>query len=66
MAYPIRDAFVTKNGCTDQTQPVDPSPCVAYQGCDEGYPVIWCERVGDPHAIPSFFKTAVAAFFKQF
>jgi poly(3-hydroxybutyrate) depolymerase len=66
MAYPIRDAFVTKNGCTTTTQPVDPSPCVAYQGCAEGYPVVWCERQGDGHAIPSFFATAVANFFKQF
>jgi poly(3-hydroxybutyrate) depolymerase len=66
MAYPIRDAFVAKNGCTATTQPVDPSPCVAYQGCDEGYPVVWCERQGDGHAIPSFAATAIANFFKQF
>jgi len=44
----------------------DPSPCVEYQGCVEGYPVIGCVRPGDPHAIPSFFADAVAKFFKQF
>jgi hypothetical protein len=38
---------------------------VAYQGCDEGYPVTWCEWDGD-HDRPPFGNTAVAAFFKQF
>jgi polyhydroxybutyrate depolymerase len=66
MAQPIIDAFVKNNGCTTTTQPVDPSPCVEYQGCAEGYPVVWCVRPGDPHAIPSFFGSAVAAFFLQF
>jgi polyhydroxybutyrate depolymerase len=65
MAQPIIDSFVKNNGCTTTTQPVDPSPCVEYQGCAEGYPVVWCVRPGDPHAIPSFFGSAVAAFFLQ-
>jgi poly(3-hydroxybutyrate) depolymerase len=65
MAQPIIDSFVKNNGCTTTTKPVDPSPCVEYQGCAEGYPVIWCVRPGDPHAIPSFFAQAVADFFKR-
>ena len=65
-ALPITDSFVKNNGCTTTTQPVDPSPCVAYQGCAEGYPVVWCERQGDGHTIPSFAATAIANFFKQF
>ncbi len=44
---------------------VDPSPCVSYQGCDQGYPVTWCEWDGD-HYRPSLGNSAVAAFFKQF
>jgi polyhydroxybutyrate depolymerase len=66
MAEPIIASFVKNNGCTDTTKPVDPSPCVEYQGCADGYPVIWCVRPGDPHAIPSFFAASVADFFKQF
>ena len=66
MAQPIIDALVKYNGCTTTTQPVDPSPCVAYQGCQEGYPVVWCVRPGDPHAIPSFAAAAITKFFQQF
>jgi poly(3-hydroxybutyrate) depolymerase len=65
-AYPIRDAFIDRNGCSTGTQPVDPSPCVEYQGCDAGYPVVWCEREGDGHSIPSFAATAIAEFFQRF
>ena len=38
---------------------------LAYQGCDEGYPVTWCEWDGDHNRAP-FGNTAVATFFKQF
>jgi poly(3-hydroxybutyrate) depolymerase len=60
-----RDKILQQNHCGSQTTPVDPSPCVAYQGCDAGYPVTWCEWDGD-HNRPPFGNTAVAAFFKQF
>jgi poly(3-hydroxybutyrate) depolymerase len=66
MAIPIRDAFITKNGCEMTSKAVEPSPCVQYDGCDDGYPVVWCEREGDGHAIPMFSRTAIPAFFKQF
>ena len=60
-----RDKILGLNHCGTDTKPTDPSPCVAYQGCDEGYPVTWCEWDGD-HDRPPFGNTAVAAFFKQF
>jgi poly(3-hydroxybutyrate) depolymerase len=66
MGQGMIDAIVKNNGCASTTQPVDPSPCVSFQGCKTGYPVVWCVRPGDPHAIPSYFKTAVAKFFQQF
>ena len=47
------------------TAPADPSPCVAYQGCDAGYPVQWCPHDG-AHVIPSFAAAAIANFFLQF
>ncbi len=60
-----RDYLIRTNHCTTTTQPIDPSPCVAYQGCDAGYPVIWCEHTGG-HTVPSFAPAAVATFFQQF
>ncbi|HSY23932.1 MAG TPA: prolyl oligopeptidase family serine peptidase [Polyangiaceae bacterium] len=60
-----RDQILSENNCGDQTMPIDPSPCVAYQGCDTGYPVTWCEWDGG-HGIPSFGNSAIAAFLKQF
>jgi polyhydroxybutyrate depolymerase len=60
-----RDKILQQNHCGTETKPVEPSPCVAYQGCDQGYPVTWCEWDGD-HNRPPFGNSAVAAFFKQF
>jgi len=63
---PMIDALVKNNGCTTTTKPVDPSPCVEYQGCTEGYPVIWCVRPGDGHAMASFAPDAITKFFQKF
>jgi len=61
-----RDRILKQNGCTGTTtKPVEPSPCVQYEGCPAGYPVTWCEWDGD-HATPSFAPAAIADFFKQF
>lgn len=43
-----RDGHLARNGCGDTTTPVDPSPCVAYDGCD--MPVVWCETMGSGHS----------------
>lgn len=66
MAIPIRDAWIERNGCSTETVPVDPSPCVEYQGCDDGYPVVWCLVEGQGHAIPDYGPTAIAEFFQRF
>jgi poly(3-hydroxybutyrate) depolymerase len=60
-----RDYLIRTNHCTTTTQPIDPSPCVAYQGCDAGYPVVWCQHTGG-HTVPSFASAAIATFFQQF
>jgi hypothetical protein len=39
--------------------------CVAYQGCDDGHPVHWCQYSGG-HTRPSFVPDAIWAFFEQF
>jgi poly(3-hydroxybutyrate) depolymerase len=46
-----RDRLIGVNGCDAAIPPVpeDPAPCARYQGCDEGYPVIWCETMGNGH-----------------
>jgi poly(3-hydroxybutyrate) depolymerase len=60
-----RDFWVGANHCQMTSKPVDPSPCVAYDGCDPGNPVTWCEFMGG-HTIPPFAGTAIWKFFSQF
>ncbi len=52
-AEPGRDRMLMTNGCSMDNQPVDPSPCVEYQDCDPGYPVIWCATDGAGHSAQS-------------
>lgn len=66
LALPLRDELVVKNGCSNETVPVEPAPCVEYQGCESGYPVVWCQQAGVGHAIPNYGAAAIATFFKQF
>lgn len=60
-----RDHWVMANHCTMDTMPVAPDMCVAYQGCDPGHPVHWCEFAGG-HTVPQFAAQAIFEFFKQF
>jgi polyhydroxybutyrate depolymerase len=60
-----RDHWVQANHCMTATMPADPSPCVAYQGCDAGFPVTWCEFDGG-HTVPPFAADAIFKFFSQF
>jgi poly(3-hydroxybutyrate) depolymerase len=60
-----RDEFVQKNQCQTDTAPTDPEGCVAYQGCDPGYPVVWCPFDGI-HEPPPFSGSAIWAFLSQF
>ena len=60
-----RDYLIGINHCTMTTQPIEPSPCVQYTGCDAGYPVVWCEHTGG-HTVPSFASAAIGTFFQQF
>jgi len=60
-----RDYWLGTNHCTMTTMPTEPSPCVAYQGCDAGHPVHWCVFPGG-HTQPSFGSAAIWSFFSQF
>ncbi len=60
-----KDYYVKANHCSNNTVPIDPSPCVEYQGCDAGSPVVWCSFAG-PHGTPDFGPTAIWNFFNRF
>ncbi len=45
-----RDRYLAENGCDATTTPYDPSPCVQYDGCDAGLPVVWCQTTGQDHS----------------
>lgn len=55
-----RDQLLERNGCDDTSEPVDPAPCVIYDGCDPE--LRWCEHPGG-HAWPSFASESIWAFF---
>lgn len=72
-----RDILRERNGCSETTVPADtdwcevgggnlqPCTCVSYEGCDAGYPVIWCEFTGGHTAAPNAGAT-LWSFFSQF
>lgn len=60
-----RDEFIERNGCSTTTMPYGSNGCVEYQGCTEGYPLVWCEYSGG-HGWPNFSTDLVWEFFSQF
>jgi polyhydroxybutyrate depolymerase len=61
-----RDHWVMANHCdANMTQPEGSNGCLAYQGCDAGYPVVWCEFTGG-HMPPSYATEEIWTFFSQF
>ncbi len=60
-----RDEFAKRNGCSMDTMPIGNDGCVAYQGCEAGYPVNWCQFMGI-HQPPPFSGPEIWAFLSQF
>lgn len=60
-----RDAYLRANGCSNTTVAVQPSPCVEYQNCSAGKPVVWCSFNGG-HSQPSFYSSGAWNFFNRF
>lgn len=60
-----RDHWVMNNHCQQTTMPEGSNGCVAYQGCDPGYPVVWCEFSGG-HQVPTFSGDEIWTFLSQF
>lgn len=56
----------TKNQCQTSTTDFAPSPCVGYQGCQQGHPVVWCSIPSLGHQPWSNATQAAWNFFKQF
>jgi polyhydroxybutyrate depolymerase len=57
-----RDQHLAANTCEATTTAFDPAPCVSYDGCDAGLPVVWCQTSGQDHsrqddlAAPAFWN----------
>lgn len=63
---PSRNRQIQTNNCSNNSSPVDPSPCVEYQDCDPGYPVVWCQTSGQGHSRQdSFAKSTFWNFFQR-
>lgn len=71
-----RDVFVERNNCGEAapsestycdglSQGQQPCECVDYQGCDEGYPVTWCEFNGGHMSAPNS-AAVIWSFFASF
>jgi polyhydroxybutyrate depolymerase len=56
-----RDIWAALAGCSKETVPVMPSPCVAYKGCRPGYAVHYCQHPGG-HPFPSYGTAGVTGF----
>jgi polyhydroxybutyrate depolymerase len=54
-----------RNNCGTETTPTSPDSCVTYEGCDEGYPVTWCEFDGG-HSPQQWQSQPIWDFFSQF
>lgn len=60
-----RDRWLSSNGCSAASEPIDPAPCVEYDGCSPGSPVRWCVYQ-DGHDWPDFGPDGVWGFFSSF
>lgn len=71
-----RDVFIERNGCGAATPSdsnwcdlaggnYEPCTCTSYEGCQEGYPVTWCEFSGNHMVAPNSGET-IWNFFAQF
>ncbi len=61
---PARDYWIKTNKCDrTKTTPVDPAPCVAYEGCLAGAPLHWCAPATGDHEFPRFSYDGIWNFF---
>jgi polyhydroxybutyrate depolymerase len=63
-ARKARDYWRRVDNCGSGTTAFDPSPCVAYSGCDAARPEVYCEIPGLGHSIWSSGEKAIWNFLK--
>ena len=61
----LRDAWIANNHCMTTTTPVGTNPCVSYNGCSAGHPVVWCNPATGGHRPASFTYTELTTFFSS-
>ena len=62
-----RDTWLTMAGCELTAQPIEPAPCVAYDGCDSGLAVRFCahdDAANQGHSWQPFAAPAAWALFQ--
>jgi poly(3-hydroxybutyrate) depolymerase len=59
-----RNHFRETNGCGAGSAATDPAPCVAFDACSAGHPLLWCAH-GGGHDIPDFGRPAIWNFFQS-
>lgn len=58
------ESFRSINGCSTMTaSAAGYSGCVAYQGCRQGFPTLFCSTTGVGHHVPSVAPSNVWRFF---
>lgn len=59
-----RDAWAQYNGCAETTVELSEPGCIAFEGCNEGAPVQWCEFDGG-HTFDSEYARIAVDMFKS-
>lgn len=57
----LRDQMLTANGCDATSHPVDPAPCVSYDGCEA--PLVWCNPPTGGHRPDYAISLGMGPFF---
>ena len=60
-----RDYWQSDNSCSTTGTANGVGECVEYDGCDPGYPVVWCPSDED-HSPPPYHAAEIWAFFSRF
>jgi len=60
-----RDYWQTENNCGAAGTANGVGECVEYDGCDPGFPVVWCPS-DEAHSPPAYQDTAIWEFFNRF
>jgi len=59
----LRDLMRERAGCSETSTSVEPAPCVAYDDCDLGTPVHYCQHVS-AHVWPDIGNQGMWSFFR--